>query len=53
VALDQLDGQARLSDTTAAYYHQLVFSEKLRTCQQVLRHGGDAEREARTFDAIV
>ena len=29
VALDQLDGQARLSDTTSADYDQLVFSEKL------------------------
>jgi hypothetical protein len=30
VALDQLDGQAGLSHTTAAYYHQLVLSEELR-----------------------
>lgn len=30
VALDQLDGQARLSHTTAADHDQLVFSEELR-----------------------
>lgn len=50
VALDQLDGQARLSDTTAAYYDQLVLSEKLGGGQQILRHGQAA---GRTFDAIV
>jgi hypothetical protein len=30
VALDQLDGQARLSHTTAADYDQLVLPEELR-----------------------
>jgi hypothetical protein len=30
VALDELYGQARLSDTTTADHHELVFSEKLR-----------------------
>jgi hypothetical protein len=30
VALDQLDSQTRLSDSTAADNYQLVFSEKLR-----------------------
>jgi hypothetical protein len=29
VALDQLNSQTRLSDSTAADYHQLVFSEEL------------------------
>lgn len=29
VTLDQLDGQARLSDTTAADYDELVLSEEL------------------------
>jgi hypothetical protein len=51
VALDELDGQARLSHTTAAYYHQLVFSEKLRRRQQ-----GSTARETgglRTLDAMV
>jgi hypothetical protein len=38
VALDQLDGQARLSHATAADYHQLVFSEELHGSAQ-LRHG--------------
>lgn len=31
MALDKLDGQARLSDATSAYHHQLVFTEKLNT----------------------
>jgi hypothetical protein len=30
VTLDQLDGQARLADTTTADDYQLVLSEKLR-----------------------
>jgi hypothetical protein len=50
VALDQLDGQAGLSHTTTANYHQLVLSEKLRACQQALRHRRAATR---TLDAIV
>jgi len=30
VALDKLDGQTTLSDTTAADYHELVFPEELQ-----------------------
>lgn len=33
VALDQLDGQARLSHAAAADYDQLVLSEELRASQ--------------------
>lgn len=29
MTLDQLDGQARFTDTTAADHNQLIFSEKL------------------------
>jgi hypothetical protein len=30
MALDELDGQATLSDTTTTDYHELVFPEELR-----------------------
>ena len=51
MALDQLDGQTRLSDSTAADDHQLVFSEKLA---RVSDRGAKGERRAAsTLDAIV
>lgn len=51
VALDQLDGQTRLSDTTATDYDQLVFSEKLRRVSGLGAWHG--RRGRRTFEAIV
>jgi hypothetical protein len=51
VALDQLDSQTRLSDSTAADYHQLVFSEKLARVSRGA--GGAGDGRAPTFDAIV
>lgn len=38
--LDELDGQARLSHTSAADYHELVFSEELRGQREQERAGG-------------
>lgn len=34
VALDQLNGQARLADATTSYHHQLVLSEELRRARK-------------------
>lgn len=51
VALDQLDRQTRLSDSTAADYYQLVFSEKLARVSRGACGAGDGL--APTFDAIV
>jgi hypothetical protein len=53
VALDQLDGQTRLSDSTAADYDQLVFAKELARVVSDwsgMRHG---RRHVPTFDAIV
>jgi hypothetical protein len=41
VALDQLDGQTRLSDTTAADYHQLVLAEELARVSDCRNGRGD------------
>lgn len=60
VGLDELDGQARLSDTAAADDYQLVFSQELGIGSA--RDGGmegweeswgDGAEEVRTLDAIV
>ena len=60
VGLDELDGQARLSDTAAADDYQLVFSQELGMGSA--RDGGmegweeswgDGAEEVRTLDAIV
>jgi len=63
VALDQLDGQTRLSNSTTTDDHQLVFSEKLarvsdRNAKGERRAGagagaGAAAAVVSTFDAIV
>jgi hypothetical protein len=45
VALNQLDSQTRLSDSTAADYHQLVFSEELARVSDCL-YGADSELHA-------
>ena len=50
VALDELDGQTRLSHTTAAYHHQLVLSKELG--RKLASHEAQQER-TRTFEAIV
>jgi hypothetical protein len=52
VALDQLDSQTRLSDSTAADYHELVFSEKLGRVSRGACGAGEGGK-APTFDAIV
>jgi hypothetical protein len=41
VALDQLDGQTRLSDSTAADYHQLVLAEELARVSDCRNGTGD------------
>jgi hypothetical protein len=51
VALDQLDGQAGLSYTTAADYHQLILSKELRG-GLVSCFAARTCAARRTFDAI-
>lgn len=54
MALDQLDGQTRLSNTTATDHDQLVFSKKLEQVSGCANaKGGGGARGQRTLDAIV
>ena len=52
MALDQLDGQTRLSNTTATDHDQLVFSKKLEQVSGCA-NAKEGARGRRTLDAIV
>ena len=53
MALDQLDGETRLADTTTADHDQLVFSRKLQTALVASRTIKRCAQTRQTFEAIV
>lgn len=52
MALDELNGQTRLSDTTTTDYYELVLAEELATCVSTRCRDDKTAGSSQTFEAI-